>query len=798
VHGLLTDAAARWDAGGRDPGELYRGARLATALEWSEGAGKGAGVNRLEQEFLRESRAVSVRTTRRLRILLATAVALLVAAVAAATVALSARGTARRQETAAVAQRLGAQALVEPQLDRALLLAREGVALDDSEATRSNLLATLLRSPAALAVLHGHDDQVLDEALARDGSLLVVRGNDGTVSVAGTRAFRQLGRTVRTHREESYCGAIVRPVRAVAISPDEQTIAVGAYDGFHPTLQLVGARRHVEQALVHVASHGATTDVAYAPDGRTIVVGETVHCHASPPPERLVLRRASDGSIVRRSPVIPGGRLVGFTPDGRFVLATSGETASYLLDVRTFARVRTFRLSGAGAVSPAGAVAAFGQDDGSVKLLDLRTGAVRPTDRRAPGKVLGVAFSRDGKVLATTSDDGSVDIWDVPTATLRESLSGHTGAAVGPVFSPDGSTLYTASHDGGVIAWDVRGTRRLGRPFRFAGHPVGGAAPLGPGGGAGAVSVSPDSSLFVTSPGPNRVTLWRARDLSVVAELRGPCSFVESLAFSHDGRLVAAAGDGRETVVWNVRTRRRVAVLGPAPKANIGVAFSADDRLVGTAGEDGGIRLYDVRSSRRVATLRHGRSTLQDLDVSSDGRYVAAAGLGERIFVWNVRTRTLARTIDHGHLIFAIRFSPDGKRIATGDDKGSVDFWDVATGRGVGRELRGQNGAVISVTYTPDGTEVMTTSSDGKVRLIDVATGKLVGAPLPGADAPGWGTVFPDGKQIVAAFWDGKGVVWNVDPHAWAAQACRIARRSLTRAEWRDFLPRRPYRRVCP
>ena len=54
----------------------------------------------------------------------------------------------------------------------------------------------------------------------------------------------------------------------------------------------------------------------------------------------------------------------------------------------------------------------------------------------------------------------------------------------------------------------------------------------------------------------------------------------------------------------------------------------------------------------------------------------------------------------------------------------------MATGRGVGRELRGQNGAVISVTYTPDGTEVMTTSSDGKFRLIDVATGKLVGAPL--------------------------------------------------------------------
>jgi WD40 repeat protein len=112
--------------------------------------------------------------------------------------------------------------------------------------------------------------------------------------------------------------------------------------------------------------------------------------------------------------------------------------------------------------------------------------------------------------------------------------------------------------------------------------------------------------------------------------------------------------------------------------------------------------------------------------------------------------------------------------------------------------LGGQNGAVISVTYSPDGTEVMTTSSDGKFRLIDVATGKLVGPPLPGSAAPGWGTFFPDGKQIAATFWDGKGMVWNVDPQAWAAQACRIAHRNLTRAEWHDFLPQRPYRAVCP
>ncbi|TML15436.1 MAG: WD40 repeat domain-containing protein [Actinobacteria bacterium] len=101
------------------------------------------------------------------------------------------------------------------------------------------------------------------------------------------------------------------------------------------------------------------------------------------------------------------------------------------------------------------------------------------------------------------------------------------------------------------------------------------------------------------------------------------------------------------------------------------------------------------------------------------------------------------------------------------------------------------------MTFNPSGTEVITTSSDGKLRLWDLASRKLVGAPLPGTDSGGWGTFFPDGKQVIAVFGSGTGVVWDVDPAAWKAHACRIAHRNLTRTEWQDFLPQRGYRAVC-
>ena len=755
VHRHLTQAAEEWRASSRDASELYRGPRLAASLEWADNAGEQAGLNRLEREFLEESRSAFAReagrerrVNRRLRGLLAAALALLVAVAAAAFIAAHEWGTARSQATAAIAQRLGAQALDEPLLDRSFLLAREGVRLDNSPATRSNLLAALLRSPAALAVLHGGGTRVLDDALSPDGGTLAVGGNDGSVTFFDTRTLREERPRFASSGQISDFGGIGRPVRALAFSPDGRTLAVGDSTGHVATLALVDARTHHARTTVTAPATGnaVTADVLFSPDGRTIVTGEAVPGPRSPPAEVLVLRRRLDGKALRASQPIPAGSLIGFADAGRSLLVTSGETTSFLLDAQTFKRIRTYRIFGAAALSPAGDEAAFGQDDGSVKLLDLRTGVERSMTRRSTGSVDALTFSADGTVLATASDDGSVDVWDVATATLRETFAGHAAAALGLHFSPDGATLYSGSNDGSVIVWDVRGGRRLGQPFRFAPTAATGEGPHTPpaDGAATAVAVSPDSTYFATSPGPNRVTLWRSRGVAVVGELRGPCGDVSSLAYSHDGRLLAATGNARDTVVWNVATHKIVALLGPSgPRGNEGVAVSPDERLVATAGIDSVLRVYDLQTGRRIAAVK-GDGTLQDLDFSPDGKLLAAAGLGEHILIWNVNRRALERTIAQKALILTIRFSPDGKTIVTGDLSGNVNFWDPSSGRKVARTLGDENGYVISVSYNPTGTELVTTSTDGKFRLWDLASGKLIGAPLPGGDTRRLGRLLPE------------------------------------------------------
>ena len=189
--------------------------------------------------------------------------------------------------------------------------------------------------------------------------------------------------------------------------------------------------------------------------------------------------------------------------------------------------------------------------------------------------------------------------------------------------------------------------------------------------------MSPDSAHFATSPAPNRVTLWRSRRQAVVGELRGPSGDVSSLAYSHDGRLLAATGDGRDTVVWNVTTHKIV-----APSARpVREAMKASPSPRTSPRRNHGRRLGTTRlqpAHRPEDRGGEGRRHASGSRLQPRGELLAAAGLGEHILIWNVKERALERTIKQTALILTLRFSPDGQTIATGDLSGDVNFWDPA------------------------------------------------------------------------------------------------------------------------
>ena len=55
----------------------------------------------------------------------------------------------------------------------------------------------------------------------------------------------------------------------------------------------------------------------------------------------------------------------------------------------------------------------------------------------------------------------------------------------------------------------------------------------------------------------------------------------------------------------------------------------------------------------------------------------------------------------------------------------------------------------------------------------------------------------PDGSRVYVAYGNGQGFDWSIDPAVWAKDACTIAGRTLTKAEWAQYLPNRPYAPAC-
>ena len=477
VHRHLTQAAEEWRANGRDPSELYRGPRLAASLEWADNAGEQAGLNRLEREFLEESRSAFAReagrerrVNRRLRGLLAAALALLVAVAAAAFVAAREWGTARSQATAAIAQRLGAQALDEPLLDRSLLLAREGVRLDDSPATRSNLLAALLRSPAALAVLHGGGTRVLDDALSPDGRTLAVGGNDGSVTFFDTRTLREERPRFASSGQISNFGGIRRPVRALAFSPDGRTLAVGDSTGWVATLALVDTRTHHARTTVTAPANGnaVTADVLFSPDGRTIVTGEPVPGPRSPPAEVLVLRRSW---TAKRFGVAADSSRTSDRLRERRTVPPRHERRDELIPARCAdvqARPHVSRIRRRGALA--------GRRQGGLRPERRQRQAARPAHRRRAVDDAPLDWQR-GRARVQRRRERCSQRPRTTAASMSGTWRPRACARHLPVMRPPrwactsartAATLYSGSNDGSVIVWDVRGHRRLGRPFRFA------------------------------------------------------------------------------------------------------------------------------------------------------------------------------------------------------------------------------------------------------------------------------------------------------------------------------------------
>ena len=273
------------------------------------------------------------------------------------------------------------------------------------------------------------------------------------------------------------------------------------------------------------------------------------------------------------------------------------------------------------ALGPDGSVLASGASDGVVNIRDWHSGGIVRSLRHEEGeKVRRVAFHPGGKLLATGCEGGSVDLWDFAEGRKLSSVSAHENAVQALVFAEGGAMLVSASSDETKL-WKLKAEGEIEEGITLPGE--------------GIAAVSPRGSVLATRAEGGGIRLRDVGKMEITATL-GEADSPKVLAFSEDGRFLAAGYGGGTVRVWDLDSYGLSVTLSGHKSVVRSLAFSPDGRMLVCGHADSTIVLYDLSSGDVLRRLDgHSFGTLAVV-FSPDSRFMISGGNDKTVKVWGI------------------------------------------------------------------------------------------------------------------------------------------------------------------
>jgi RNA polymerase sigma factor (sigma-70 family) len=353
-----------------------------------------------------------------------------------------------------------------------------------------------------------------------------------------------------------------------------------------------------------------------------------------------------------------------------------------------------------------------------------------------------MAVSADGKIAVVCNShhmNGIARVLDLVAGRELYAIEPSSGpsAIEAAAISPDGRTIVTKQNFS-VRVRDAAGGKELRRIELQRANPWSNNELL---------AFTPDGKAIVVTSEGRVIHLIEFESGKTIRDFPHN-NTVLSIAFSHDGKLMAGGGYDSEkgdyfARLWEVETGKE---LRRFRTGNNGygirqMAFSPDMKTLASGSDDGHLRLFDVNTGKeRKAFPKHGNHRINSVAFSPDGKIVAAAGEAIRFYDPTTGEERLRIDRKAGLLVFT-----DGGRTLTGAVKGAIYRWDTATGKSLIPE--GGDSIVEQILVTADGSRVVTRGQDGDAHIWAGANGKHVRAL-----SVGWQrglAMSPDGRFLV-------------------------------------------------